>query len=68
MSAAAAQEVLASARYGDADDIRELLRAAATPEEKDALVNYVQDGSLNTPLHMGELSLVVDTHRWWCQV
>lgn len=48
-----AQAVLTSARYGDDDEIRELLQEFATAEQQDALVNFVQDDSKNTPLHMG---------------
>ncbi|KAJ0401195.1 hypothetical protein P43SY_007614 [Pythium insidiosum] len=44
-------DVLRSARYGDAEELRSLL-VAATPEERSALVNYVQPETLNTPLHM----------------
>uniref|UniRef100_K3WA79 MYND-type domain-containing protein n=1 Tax=Globisporangium ultimum (strain ATCC 200006 / CBS 805.95 / DAOM BR144) TaxID=431595 RepID=K3WA79_GLOUD len=44
--------LLTSARYGDDDEIRELLQEAATPEQQDRLVNYVQDDTKNTPLHM----------------
>lgn len=48
-----AQAVLTSARYGDDDEIRELLQEFATPEQHDALVNFVQEDTKNTPLHMG---------------
>ncbi|KAF1329705.1 Ankyrin repeat-containing protein yar1, partial [Globisporangium splendens] len=45
--------LLTSARYGDDDEIRELLQEAAIPEQQDRLVNYVQEDTKNTPLHMG---------------
>lgn len=47
------QALLTSARYGDDDEIRELLTAASSPEQRDQLVNYVQEDTKNTPLHMG---------------
>ncbi|GLE06253.1 hypothetical protein PINS_up015495 [Pythium insidiosum] len=46
-----AEDVLRSARYGDAEELRALL-SAASPEERTVLVNYVQPETLNTPLHM----------------
>lgn len=47
-----ADAALTSARFGDADALREALQGAEGGT-KDALVNFVQEGTLNTPLHMG---------------
>lgn len=55
-SSMSAQEVLASARYGDDEEIRAQLRAAGSPEAQAALVNFAQEDSRNTPLHMGAKS------------
>lgn len=48
-----AQAVLTSARFGDDDEIRELLQEFSSPAQQDALVNFVQEDTKNTPLHMG---------------
>lgn len=53
MAVSTYEALLASARHGDVDEMRELLKAASA-EEKDQMVNYVQEGTLNTPLHMGK--------------
>lgn len=47
-----ADAVLTSARFGDADELRAALQGVDA-KQKDVLVNFVQDGSENTPLHMG---------------
>lgn len=47
-----ADAALTSARYGDVDALRAALQGAQG-EAKDALVNFAQEGTLNTPLHMG---------------
>ncbi|TMW60214.1 hypothetical protein Poli38472_000256 [Pythium oligandrum] len=46
-----AEEVLACARYGELEELQELLKAVSV-DEKDSYVNYVQPDTLNTPLHM----------------
>ncbi|TYZ61356.1 hypothetical protein PybrP1_009721 [[Pythium] brassicae (nom. inval.)] len=48
-----ALEVLASARYGDVDEIHEQLRAAGSSAAQVELVNFAQEDTKNTPLHMG---------------
>ncbi|RLN14509.1 hypothetical protein BBJ28_00013498 [Nothophytophthora sp. Chile5] len=47
-----AEAALASARCGDEEELRALLQAATEGAERLALVNYVQQETLNTPLHM----------------
>ncbi|RLN45311.1 hypothetical protein BBJ28_00009237 [Nothophytophthora sp. Chile5] len=48
-----AEAVLASARCGDEEELRTLLQSATEDAERLALVDYVQQETLNTPLHMG---------------
>ncbi|TDH69419.1 hypothetical protein CCR75_002858 [Bremia lactucae] len=46
-----AEELLKCARFGDIDELKALLESV-TSSNLDALVNYVQPETLNTPLHM----------------
>lgn len=50
-----ALEVLASARYGDVDEIRAQLLVAGSLDAQVELVNFAQEETKNTPLHMGGL-------------
>lgn len=58
MAVSTHEALLASARHGDVDEMRELLKGASA-EYKDQMVNYVQEGTLNTPLHMGKQARMV---------
>ncbi|POM63829.1 AFL146Wp like protein [Phytophthora palmivora] len=46
-----AEEVLKCARFGDNEELTTLLQSV-TDADRDALVNFVQPETLNTPLHM----------------
>jgi hypothetical protein len=70
-----ADAALTSARFGDVDALREVLRSAEGGA-KDTLVNFVQEGTLNTPLHMGTTAVSADAlavanmtnaSAWWMQ-
>lgn len=65
MAVSAFEAMLASARHGDVEEMRELLKGT-TAEEKDQIVNYVQEGTLNTPLHMGKQVAQSVREAWSC--
>ena len=55
------EEVLNCARFGDDEELKTILDSVDN-DARDALLNFVQPETLNTPLHMGGWASIVSSY------